>query len=86
MAGKDHKVRLHFTTMLEKSPVRTSTRSFILFFFFSPSPAACRILVLRPGVEPGPAVRALSPNHWTLRALFSACHGAMGAIIHSFLK
>ena len=30
--------------------------------------AACGILVLHPGIEPGgPEVRALSPNHWTAR-------------------
>ena len=29
---------------------------------------ACGILVPRPGIEPGPmAVKALSPNHWTVR-------------------
>ena len=29
---------------------------------------ACRILVPRPGIEPGPpAVEAQGPNHWTTR-------------------
>ena len=37
-----------------------------IHFFFWPCCAACRILVPRPGIEPGPtAVEARSPNHWT---------------------
>ena len=38
------------------------------FFFFWLCRAACRILVPRPGIEPGPsAVRPWSPNHRTTR-------------------
>ena len=38
------------------------------FFFFLPHPAACRILVLWPGIELcPPAVEAQSPNRWTAR-------------------
>ena len=38
------------------------------FFFFWPGQAACGILVLRPGIEPGPPeVKAQSSNHWTAR-------------------
>ena len=38
------------------------------FFFFLPRPAACGILVPRPGIEPAPpAVEAWSPNHQTAR-------------------
>ena len=34
----------------------------------APHCAACRILVPRPGIEPGPtAVKALSANHWITR-------------------
>lgn len=36
-------------------------------FFFWPHRAACGILVPQPGLEPGPSVKALSPNHWTAR-------------------
>ena len=36
--------------------------------------AACRILVPWPGIEPGPrAVRAWSPNHWTVREVPACC-------------
>ena len=35
---------------------------------------ACGTLVPQPGIEPGsPAVKALSPNHWTVRE-FPAFH------------
>ena len=38
------------------------------FFFFGPHHSACRILIPRPGTEPGAtAVKAPSPNHWTAR-------------------
>ena len=38
------------------------------FFSIWPCHVLCGILVLPPGVEPGPrAVKALSPNHWTAR-------------------
>ena len=37
-----------------------------LSFFFWPCPAACRILVPRPGIEPlPPPLGAQSLNHWT---------------------
>ena len=37
-------------------------------FFFWPYLAACRILVLRPGIEPVPRpMEAQSINHWTVR-------------------
>ena len=39
---------------------------------------ACRILVPRPGIEPGPlAVDAWSPNHWVARE-FPDCEGFDG--------
>ena len=44
------------------------THILFFFFFFWPRCTACRILVPRPGIEPGPpAVEAPSPNHWTAR-------------------
>ena len=48
-----------------------SPTSFSFFFFFLSFlglPHGCGILVLQPGVEPGPlAVRVWSHNHWTAR-------------------
>ena len=39
-----------------------------LFIYFWPRHAASRMLVPRPGIEPGAlAVKALSPNRWTAR-------------------
>ena len=38
----------------------------VLFFFLVPS-IACTILVSWPGIEPGPGIKAPSPNHWTAR-------------------
>ena len=41
---------------------------FVLFFSFWLCGAACGILVLRPGLEPGPsAVKVQSPNRWTAK-------------------
>ena len=38
------------------------------FFFFWPQCRACGILVPQPGIKPTPsAVKARSPNHWTVR-------------------
>ena len=37
-----------------------------IYLIFSPHHAACRILVLQPGIKLGlPAVEVWSPNHWT---------------------
>ena len=45
---------------------------FILFIYFWLYPAACGILVPRPGIEPvAPAVEAESPNRWTIREFLS---------------
>ena len=42
--------------------------SFFFFLIFWPCPAACGILVPRPGMQPEPpAVEAWSLNHWTTR-------------------
>ena len=42
--------------------------NFLIIFFPQPCHAACGILVLQPGMEPGPsAMRARSPNHLTTR-------------------
>ena len=39
-----------------------SALNFFFFFFYL---GACRILVLRPGIQPAPtAVKSQSPNHW----------------------
>ena len=48
---------------------RTSRKRLLgLIFFFWLHHAACGILVPQPGIKPGlPAVRVLSPNHWTTR-------------------
>ena len=44
-------------------------------FFILAAPHACDILVLRPGIEPGPlAVRAQSPYYWTTREFPTWCH------------
>ena len=44
------------------------TRRPFIYLFFWLCPAACDILVPRPGIKPGPlAVRAPSPNHWPAR-------------------
>ena len=41
---------------------------YYFLFFVWPCRVACGILVLLPGIEPGPsAVKAWSPNHWTAR-------------------
>ena len=41
---------------------------FYFYLFIWPCHAACRILVPRPGIKPGPpAVEAQSLNHWTAR-------------------
>ena len=45
---------------------------------------ACEILVLQPGIKPGPlAVRAWSPNHWTTREFsdLSDLEAALGCLI-----
>ena len=43
------------------------TMPFLLFFFW-PYCEACGILVPWPGIEPGPpAMKVLTPNHWTTR-------------------
>ena len=44
------------------------------FFFFFFCHVACGILVPQPGIEPAaPAVRVLSPNHWTAREVPHNC-------------
>ena len=50
----------------------------VIFFFFCPCLAACRILVPQPGIElMSPEVGARSLNHWTAREvliiLFYCC-------------
>ena len=52
--------------MVSAKPCGSSTA--LVTFFSWLCPAACGILVPRPGVEPGPyAARMGSPNHWTAR-------------------
>ena len=52
--------------MVSAKPCASSTA--LVTFFSWLCPAACGILVPRPGVEPGPsAARMGSPNHWTAR-------------------
>ena len=51
----------------ESHPSSTTDPS-LVFFFFWPHLAACRILVPWPGMEPTPpAVEAWNLNHWTAR-------------------
>ena len=46
----------------------------LVFLLFWPCHRACGILVSRPGIEPGHlAVKALNPNHWTIRKFLWKC-------------
>ena len=46
----------------------TSSHRAILFTYLLTGHMACEILILQPGIKPGPlAVRVWSPNHWTAR-------------------
>ena len=48
---------------------------YLFIYLFWPHRVACRILVLRPGTEPGSsAVKAPSPNHWTVREFLRNSH------------
>ena len=47
--------------------------SFIIIILFWPYQAACRILVIPPGIKPRPlAVKAWSPNLWNAREFLQA--------------
>ena len=52
----------------QRCEFRTCSLSRAFFFFFGTSLAACRILVLQPGIEPmPPTVKVQSLNHWITR-------------------
>ena len=62
-----HLLNCTLTRDLESEPPSEATLGF-LFFFFWLQQAACRILVLWPGIEHSPsAVKAQSLNHWTAK-------------------
>ena len=44
-------------------------KNYLFIIYYWPHQAACKILVLQPGIKPAqpPAVEAWSPNHWTVR-------------------
>ena len=52
-------------------------------FFFLPHLAAHRVLAPQPGIEPqAPAVKAPSPNHWTIRE-FPEIYSSLNPLYYS---
>ena len=71
----------------DKTVIEDYFSSFL--FFLQPWPRACRVLVLRPGIESGPeAVRVQSAKHWATIPFFSQVrhtyHTCVTPVPHTF--